>query len=112
MRGSGLRTPSLLDSTTCSNSVMISATAFALSALRAMPGPSPDFMLLVMQATRNAAFERNLASFHLCPGIGVGIARIEATDEIFGKAGLRLIAIEGVEGAAEDDPAKVPQHGE
>ncbi len=34
----------------------------AFSALRAMPGPSPDFMLLVMQATLNAALQRRSAS--------------------------------------------------
>ena len=48
---------------------MISATAWALSALRAMPGPSPCFMLLVMQATRKARLAAPQRLDHLRPNV-------------------------------------------
>ena len=57
------------------------------------------------------ALERNLAAFHFRPGIGVAVARIEAADEIFGKADFGLVTAERLEGAGEDHSAEVPQDG-
>jgi hypothetical protein len=58
------------------------------------------------------AIERNLAAFHFRPRIAVGIARIEAADEVLGQAGLAFVAVKCLEGAAENDPAEIPQDGE
>ena len=48
MRGSGLRTPALLDSMIWSNRSMTAQIAAAFSSLPAMPAPLPDGTLLVM----------------------------------------------------------------
>src|SRR5262249_18408721 len=42
--------------------------------------------------------------------IRIGIACIQAADEIFGKPGLAFVLGEGLERAAENDATKIPQH--
>jgi hypothetical protein len=50
----------------------------------------------------------DVVAFQLSPGVGVGVSRVDTTDEVFGKPIANLIAIECLKGAREDDPTKVP----
>src|SRR5579872_7103975 len=60
---------------------------------------------------RDELCERYFASFHFRPRIGVGIARIQAANEIVGQSGLDFVAPERLEGAAENYAAEVPKDG-
>ena len=63
MAGSGLRTPTLLDSITTSKRRMMSATSSAWAGERDMPGPSPTARtLLVMQPTFIRSLMRSRAT--------------------------------------------------
>ena len=57
------------------------------------------------------ALHVDLATLHLRPGVVVGVDGVDPADEVARQAELCLVAVEGLEGAGQDDPAEVPQHG-
>ena len=44
------------------------------------------------------------------PGVGVGIDRVDAADDVDRQAALALVAVEGVEGRCREHTAEIPDH--
>ena len=51
----------------------------------------------------------DVAALKLGPGIVVWIAGIDAANEVLRQAVVRLVSVEGVEGAGNDDAAEIPE---
>ena len=53
----------------------------------------------------------DLTALEAGPGVGVGVGRVDGADHVAGEPPLGFVAIEGLEGARQDDPTEVPEDG-